>query len=64
MNMFEYDRSKHQSSGRIENAIASARVALDAGASEADVHASIVDKDFSSDNAHLILVAAKILSGG
>lgn len=54
---------EHIDSGRIELVINAARRRLGFGMDEADVHADLVARGVTADDAHLAIVAAKVLMG-
>ncbi len=62
--MFDYDKAKHDSSGRTESAIESARVGLLLGVDPAEIHGDLVKRGFSAEQAHFVIVAGNMLIKG
>ena len=59
--MFDYDKSSHQPTDQTESAIESTRVALLLNCDVAEIHAKLVNRGFTPEQAHFVLVAANML---
>lgn len=59
--MFNYDRLRHESSGRTETAIRATCFALGLGIEDGELVEALVTKGFTSEETYFIIVAAKML---